>query len=134
MTRTSYLEQGCFYIICLASGNTTDTRHGELKHKDEVTWEIGEGSSLYNVLPVQSLQDLGAAEPLEATLHVVVIPFKGLYPQNPADKTTAERKHDINSKKNNRWQINWQESDLIRIRIPEGFLTFKPSKLPDFNY
>lgn len=47
-------------------------------------WEIGERSSLDNVLSVQSLQDLGTAEPLKAALHIVVIPFKGLCSQNPA--------------------------------------------------
>ena len=44
----------------------------------DVTWEIRQGSALDNVLSVQSLQDLGATEPLEAALHVVVIPLQGL--------------------------------------------------------
>lgn len=44
--------------------------------KGKVTWEIREGSFLYYVLSVQGLQDLGASEPLEATLHVVIIPFQ----------------------------------------------------------
>lgn len=53
------------------------------KCEDDVTWEIRERPSLYNVLSVQGLQNLGAAEPLEATLHIVVIPLKRLCPQNP---------------------------------------------------
>lgn len=52
----------------------------KLDEEAEVTWEIRECSSLYNVLSVQSLQNLGAAEPLEATLHIVIIPFKRLCP------------------------------------------------------
>lgn len=44
--------------------------------KRKVTWEIREGSFLYNVLPVQGLQNLGTSEPLEATLHIVIIPFE----------------------------------------------------------
>lgn len=44
--------------------------------KRKVTWEIREGSFLYNVLSVQGLQNLGASEPLEATFHVVIIPLQ----------------------------------------------------------
>lgn len=72
----------------LKDGERTAKRimHGWLEGKgeDDVTWEVRERSSLYNVLSIQGLQNLGAAEPLEATLHVVVIPFKRLCPQNPA--------------------------------------------------
>lgn len=39
------------------------------------------------MLSVQSLQNLGAAEPLEAALHIVIIPFQRLSPKNPAEKT-----------------------------------------------
>lgn len=53
---------------------------------NKLTREITECSSLDDVLPVQGLQNLGAAEPLEADLHVVVIPFKRLRPKNPADE------------------------------------------------
>lgn len=42
------------------------------------------------MLSVQCLQNLGAAEPLKATLHIVIIPFKRLCPQNPADKGERE--------------------------------------------
>lgn len=51
-----------------------------------VTWEVRECSSLYDVLSVQSLQNLGAPKPLEAALHIVIIPFKGLRSKNPADE------------------------------------------------
>lgn len=44
--------------------------------KRTVTWEVREGSFLYNVLSVQGLQNLGASEPLETTLHIVIIPFE----------------------------------------------------------
>lgn len=60
--------------------------------KRKVTWEIREGSFLYNVLSVQGLQDLGASEPLEATLHVVIIPFEWLCPQNPAEMEDGEER------------------------------------------
>lgn len=53
---------------------------------NEVTWEVRERSSLNDVLSVQGLQNLGAAEPLEATLDIVIIPFKGLRSKNPADE------------------------------------------------
>lgn len=60
--------------------------------KSEVTWEIREGSFLYDVLSVKGLQNLGASEPLEATLHIVIIPFERLRPQNPADKEDGEER------------------------------------------
>lgn len=50
------------------------------------TWEIRQGSLLDDVLPVESLQNLGAAKPLEAALHIVIIPFERLRPQNPAGR------------------------------------------------
>lgn len=46
------------------------------------------------MFPVQVLQDLGAAETLEAALHVAVEPFQRLRPQKPvrrATVSTAER-------------------------------------------
>lgn len=58
---------------------------------NEVTWEIRECTSLDDVLSVQSLQNLGAPEPLEATLHIVIIPFKGLRSKNPADKRKRKK-------------------------------------------
>lgn len=51
--------------------------------RNVLTWEIRERSSLDDVLSVQSLQNLGAAKPLEATLHIIVIPFERLRLQNP---------------------------------------------------
>lgn len=60
--------------------------------RGEVTWEIRQGSLLDDVLPVQSLQNLGAAEPLEAALHIVIIPFERLRPQNPAGRRERRRK------------------------------------------
>ena len=49
---------------------------------ETVTSEIreGEGSSLVDVFPVEGLQDLGAAEALEAALNVVVVPLQGPSP------------------------------------------------------
>lgn len=44
------------------------------------------------MLPVESLQNLGAAEPLEAALHIVIIPFERLCPQNPAGREERRRK------------------------------------------
>jgi len=44
------------------------------------------------VLSVKSLQNLGAAEPLETALHVVIIPFKRLRPKNPADERRKKQK------------------------------------------
>lgn len=64
----------------------THTQKVKGKTDAEVTWEIRERSSLDDVLPVQGFQNLGTAEPLEAALHVVVIPFKWLRPKNPADE------------------------------------------------
>lgn len=57
--------------------------------RNVLTWEIRERSSLDDVLSVQSLQNLGAAEPLEATLHIIVIPFERLRLQNPAKGNTT---------------------------------------------
>lgn len=61
-------------------------RGGGAPPEGEVTWEIRQGSLLYDVLPVESLQNLGAAEPLEAALHIVIIPFERLCPQDPAGR------------------------------------------------
>lgn len=73
-----------------------DDIHGD-KHtrrslQVEVTWEIRQGPLLDDVLPVQGLQNLGAAEPLEAALHIVIIPFERLRPQNPAGRGERRRK------------------------------------------
>lgn len=62
----------------------------------EVTWEIRERSSLDDVLSVQRLQNLGAPEPLEATLHIVIIKLKGLCSENPAEE--EERKKERSQK------------------------------------
>lgn len=45
-----------------------------------VTWQIREGSFLYDVLPVKGLQNFGASEALEATLNIVIVPFQRLCP------------------------------------------------------
>lgn len=44
------------------------------------------------MLPVESLQNLGAAEPLEAALHIVIIPFERLCPQDPAGREERSRR------------------------------------------
>ena len=56
--------------------------------RERVTSEVrqGEGSPLVGVFPVEGLQDLGAAEPLEAALHVGVVPLQRLGPQSPEDE------------------------------------------------
>lgn len=54
----------------------------------DCTREVREGQSpsVVDVFPVERLQDLGTAEPLEADLHVVVVPLQRLGPQNPAEQ------------------------------------------------
>lgn len=67
--------------IELKSTHSMEGKEAAMKiMKRTVTWEVREGSFLYNVLSVQGLQNLGASEPLETTLHIVIIPFEWLRP------------------------------------------------------
>lgn len=48
------------------------------------------------MIPVERLQNLGTAEPLEAALQVVIVPFQRLGPQYPGEeeKKEGERERD----------------------------------------
>lgn len=78
------------------TSNLTNKLFPTWRSEDDVTWEIRERSSLNDVLPVQGLQDLGAAEPLEADLHIVVIPFQRLRPKYPA-KRKEQKVNEVKS-------------------------------------
>lgn len=58
----------------------SDEDNNEEMMKRKVTWEIREGSFLYNMFSVKGLQNFGASEALEATLDIVIIPFERLCP------------------------------------------------------
>ena len=47
------------------------------------------------MIPVERLQNLGTAEPLEAALQVVIVPFQRLGPQYPGEEEKKEGEREI---------------------------------------